>query len=81
MQESKGHTETRQAKGSLDFLKTRFRYLLVWWSVGARLAISLSLASRSGLVSSLNAHNVQYCLSTFAELLMRGRMKEVRPKA
>ena len=24
---------------------------------------------------------VQYCSSTFAELLMRGRMKEVRPKA
>ena len=55
MLESKGHTETRQTKGSLDFLKVRFRYLLVRWSVGVRLAISLSLASRSGLVASLNA--------------------------
>ena len=56
MLESKELTETRQTKGSLDFLKARFRYLLVWWSIGARLAISLSLASRSGLVASLNAH-------------------------
>ena len=56
MLESKGHTETRQTEGSLDFLKARFRYLLVWWSVGARLAISLTLALRSGLVASLNAH-------------------------
>ena len=54
--EYKGHTETRQTKGSLDFLKARFRYLLVRWSVGARPAISLSLALRSGLVASLNAH-------------------------
>ena len=50
------HAETRQTKGSLDFLKPRFRYLLVRWSVGARLAISLSLASGSGLVASLNVH-------------------------
>ena len=56
MLESNGHTETSQTKGSLDSLKARFRYLLVWWSVGARLAISLSLALRSGLVASLNAH-------------------------
>ena len=56
MLESKGHTETRQTKGSLDSLKARFRYLLVWWSVGARLAISLTLALRSGLVASLNAY-------------------------
>ena len=56
MLESKGHTETRQTKGSLDFLKARFRYLLVWWSVGVRLATSLSLASRSGLVASVNVH-------------------------
>ena len=58
MLESKGHTDTRQTKGPPDFFKARFRYLLVWWSVGARLAISLSLASRSGLVSSLNAHAI-----------------------
>ena len=56
MLESKGHTETRQTEGSLDFLKALFRYLLVWWSVGVRLAISLSPASRSGLVASVNAY-------------------------
>ena len=56
MLESKGHTETRQTKGSLDFLKPRYRYMLVRWSVGARLAIYLSLASRSGLVASVNVH-------------------------
>ena len=56
MLESKGHTETRQTKGPPDFFKASFRYLLVWWSVGARLAISLSLASRSGFMASLNAH-------------------------
>ena len=56
MLESKGHTEQDKQKASLDFLKPRFRYLLVRWSVGARLAISLSLASRSGLVASVNVH-------------------------
>ena len=54
MLEGNAHSETRQTKDSLDFLKARFQYLLVRWSVSARLAISLSLALRSGL-NALNA--------------------------